>query len=45
MPSLESSDWIFRARHPFSVAMRTISAFVFAGIGGRPGPGFEIHLH
>jgi hypothetical protein len=33
----------FRARHPFSVAIREIKAFVSLGIGGRPGPGLEIH--
>jgi hypothetical protein len=43
IPSFPSSAWILRARQPFSVAMRTIRAFVSSGIRGRPGPGFEIH--
>ena len=39
----DNSAWIFRARQPFSVAIWEIKAFVSSGIGGRPGPGLEIH--
>jgi hypothetical protein len=41
-PSFSSSPWIFRARQPFSLASRQMSAFNSSEIGGRPGPGFEM---
>lgn len=42
MPSFDSSAWIFRARHRFSVAIRMIRSPASSEIGGRPGAGVDI---
>jgi len=42
IPSIASSPWILRPRHPFSSAIRPIRSWASREIGGRPGPGVEI---
>jgi hypothetical protein len=41
-PSFTGSAWTFRARQSFSLANRRMRACSSVGIGGRPGPRFEM---